>query len=53
MNVELQGNVARPDYMYKILTLCIRLNLEGEAWAEIVNKQPLNSALLYKVGQIN
>ena len=27
-----------------------RLNLDGEAWAEIVNKRPLNAALLYKVG---
>ena len=27
-----------------------RLNLDGEAWAEIVNKQPLNAALLFKVG---
>ena len=28
---------------------CFRLDLSGEAWAAIVNKQPLNSALLFKV----
>ena len=26
-----------------------RFNLSGDAWADIVNKQPLNSAFLFKV----
>ena len=33
----------------KSLLTCFRLDLSGEAWAAIVNKQPLNSALLFKV----